>query len=60
MFWTCWGLGSPEAIRALLDLIRLNSPHAIVLCETRTWDSEMDSNRSKLSFSNGVWVGADG
>lgn len=58
--WNCRGLGSPEAIRSLRNLIRQNSPNIIFLCETKRWGVEMEKVRRKLSLDHGVWVDAIG
>lgn len=41
LFWNCRGLGSPEAVRALSDLIRDKSPDIVFLCEAKRWATEM-------------------
>ena len=60
IFWNCRVLGSPEAILSLADLIRQYPPDVIFLCETKSWDSEMDCIKRKLIMDCGVWVAAEG
>ena len=56
LFRNCRGLGSPEAVRSLMDLIRVHSPDIIFLSETKRWSSEMSKIRGQLNFDHGVWV----
>ena len=60
LFWNCRGLGSPEVVRSLTDLVRQNSPYIIFLCETDIWESEMRKIQRRLNFDHGVWVDAVG
>lgn len=53
IFWNCRGLGSPEAVRSLTDLVRTISLDIVFLCETKRWSSEMCFIRSKLNLEHG-------
>lgn len=58
--WNCQGLGSPEAVRSVVDLVRYYSPDILFLCETKRQESEMCLIKEKLNMDHGVWVGAVG
>jgi exonuclease III len=48
--WNCRGLGSPQAVRALLRLTRIENPQIVFLMETRLKANEVESVRNKLGF----------
>lgn len=58
--WNCRGLGSPEAVRSLTDLVRNLSPDIIFLCETKRSKGEIGRILRKLKTDKGAWVEASG
>jgi hypothetical protein len=58
--WNCRGLGSPQAVRALLRLTRIENPQIVFLMETRLKVNEVEGVRSKLGFKNCLTVDCRG
>lgn len=58
--WNCRGLGNPEAVQSLADLVHNHSPDIVFLCKTKRSDTEMGRILPKLNVDKGVWVAANG
>lgn len=58
--WNCRGLGSPEAVDSLHDLVKQKTPALIFLTETKALTHEMMRVKRRLHFKNGVAVDPQG
>lgn len=58
--WNCRGLGSPSAVRSLLELQRQHDPNVIFLSETHLDDSSGERLRVKLGFESKFVSPSDG
>ena len=52
--WNCRGLGNPQAVRALRDLVQRRCPKLVFLMETKTRMSKMRRIMVKVGLLNGV------
>ena len=56
----CRGIGQPETVREICDLIRLHRPALVFLSETKVSDKRAQELRHRLGFSNAFGVKARG
>lgn len=54
------GLGQPEAVQELRNLLELHRPMLVFLSETRYFDDKVDFLKIYLRFPNGLGVGSFG
>lgn len=53
--WNCRGLGKPQAVRELTDLVRVHKPRIVGLMETKIDRCRLDAIRQRLGFKFGVF-----
>uniref|UniRef100_A0A5B7BGF4 Endonuclease/exonuclease/phosphatase domain-containing protein n=1 Tax=Davidia involucrata TaxID=16924 RepID=A0A5B7BGF4_DAVIN len=58
--WNCRGLGNPQTVRALRQLVKEEAPNILFLFETKTNQTRMEFIKSQIGFRNGVFVDSDG
>ncbi|KAK9684877.1 hypothetical protein RND81_10G239200 [Saponaria officinalis] len=56
----CKGLGNPDAVAGLRDLVRIKAPTMIFLCETKLSGREMSKVKDKLEDYDGLEVDSEG
>ncbi|KAL9659220.1 hypothetical protein QQ045_018698 [Rhodiola kirilowii] len=52
LVWNCRGLGNPRAVRALAEVVRVNSPQVVGLIETKLPNRSWMKLRCQLGFQN--------
>lgn len=58
--WNCRGLGNPQAVRALKELIEEEDPGIIFLSETKLFVAEWDRMKARLGFRIFFSSGSEG
>lgn len=58
--WNCRGLGNPQTVRVLLDLVQSNKPMIIFLMETMIKFTKLDQVRRRLGFKGLFMVEGEG
>ena len=54
--WNCRGLGNPQSVRALHDLVRRWAPKIVFLSETKLRTKRMERIKDRIGFANGLFV----
>ena len=54
--WNCQGLGNPQSVQALHDLVRWWAPKIVFLSETKLRTKCMERIRDRIGFANGLYV----
>ena len=54
--WNCRGLGNPQVIRLLCNLLQREGPSLVFLIETKLFSSEMERVKYRTRFNNGLYV----
>ena len=49
--WNCRGLGNPQAVRALCELVGKKAPHVMFLSKTKLHESKLDKVRRKCNMT---------
>lgn len=52
--WNCRGLGSPEAVPVLRNLLRFHNPDLVFLIETLATARKIEEVRRKICFDNAL------
>ncbi|GKV02665.1 hypothetical protein SLEP1_g15064 [Rubroshorea leprosula] len=52
LYWNCWRLGNPRAVRCLIELVRLKTPLVVFLSETLLEKRRMECIRRRLGYRN--------
>lgn len=60
LVWNCRGLGSPRAVRALLDIQKREKPDVLFLSETHLDNAKAEKVRKKLGYDQHVVHESDG
>ena len=58
--WNCWGLGNPQLVRALHDLVRCWDPKIVFLLETKVRQQCIERIKERIGFANGLCVPCQG
>ena len=58
--WNFRGLGSPPAVRILIDEVKSKNPVLVFLVETKVSSSRVKDLQRKLEFTQGITVSCDG
>ena len=58
--WNCRGLGTPPAIRTLIEEVRKLNPVVVFLAETKANTNRMKGFQQKIGFTQGIIVPSDG
>ena len=56
LYWNCRGLGKPQSVHALHDLVQRWDPRIVFLLETKLKKKRMERVRDRLGFANGLLV----
>ena len=54
--WNCRGLGNPQSVRALHDLVRCWNPKIVFLMDTKSKKNRMERIKNRIGFANGLIV----
>ncbi|CAM8908582.1 unnamed protein product [Rhodiola kirilowii] len=58
--WNCRGVGGPQAVRSLSDVVKTHRPSLLGLIETKKEDADWSWLKYKLGFSGCFTVGSNG
>ncbi|CAN6234585.1 unnamed protein product [Urochloa humidicola] len=58
--WNCRGLGNPQTVRELCDLVKLHRPKLVFLSETRMSSNRSSNFRWRLGLRHSLAVSSDG
>ena len=54
--WNCRGLGNPQAVRLLCNLLRRKTLSFVFLMETKLYARERERVKNRVGFKNGIFV----
>jgi hypothetical protein len=60
IWWNCRGLGNPETVRELHDLVRLEAPAVVFLSETKITAERVRGMTRLLGFAGCLAIDSDG
>ena len=58
--WNCRGLGNPQSVRALHDIVQRWKPKIVFLMETKSKVKHMEKIKNRVDFANGLIVPSQG
>ena len=58
--WNCRGLGNPQSVRALHDLVQCWDPKIVFLLETKVRKRRLERIKERIGFANGLFVPCQG
>ena len=58
--WNCRGIGDPETVRELRDLVEASAPSVLCIVETQLAKYRVEGLASRLGFSSSFGVGSSG
>ena len=58
--WNCRGLGNPQSVRALHDIVQRWKPKIVFLMETKSKVKRMERIKNRVGFANGLIVPSQG